>query len=108
MTGRIVLTKGAWQNASALRHAGKSIEEENKTWMGPLPHMMASDNRRAKKRGGGKEKCICSNSLLWVWGHSAGRAGPWPAAHATRAMKAGCKQPAQMAFEGCAAVRSRL
>lgn len=41
-------------------------------------------------------------------GNSAGRSGPWPGASITSAMKAGCKHPAQMAFEGCAAVRSKL
>ena len=41
-------------------------------------------------------------------GNSARHSGAWPAARITSAMKAGCKQPAQMAFEGCAAVRSKL
>ena len=59
---------------------------------------------RAKKRRAGN-----TSGLFFVCGgNSARRSGAWPAASITRAMKAGCKQPAQMAFEGCAAVRTKL
>jgi hypothetical protein len=62
--------------------------------------------KTARKRVGAEK--IDRYSSPCLWGHSAGRSGPWPAAHATGAMKAGCKHPTQMTFEWCAAVPTKL
>jgi hypothetical protein len=73
-----------------------------------LSALREKEPMRENKEGGWEREMHSLRSSLRAWGHSAHRTGAWPAAHSTRAMKAGCKQPAQMAFEGCAAVRSKL
>jgi hypothetical protein len=99
-------TTRAAQNAGALRACVKIKDEMIKA-----PFCAKKKKRepmRENREGGWERQMHFLRSSLRAWGHSARRTGAWPAAHSTSAMKAGCKHPSQMAFEGCAAIRTKL